>query len=464
MKNIIATLLLLLSVAAAAQEKVLVFRIFEEIDNSAWIHTQSALERAEQTDASRIVLHLNTYGGEVVYADSIRSRLLNCRIPVYAFVDGNAASAGALISIACDSIYMTSGSSIGAATVVSGADGSKMPDKYQSYFRSKMRATAEAHGCDTIVSGADTTVVYHRNPLIAEAMVDEAVVVDGVVDSLHILTFTTNEAIKHGYCEGVKSSVDEVAAEVCKEREYVLTTYEPSFVDNVKGGLGGTALRGILILIIIWGIYFELQTPGLGLPSIAAIVAALLYFTPLYIDGLVANWEIVVFIIGVALIVVEVFVIPGFGVAGVLGIGFIITGLAFGLINNDNFDFTSVPEGKIGEAFGFVSISIIIAIILCIWLTHKVFKPGKTRPNPMMLNANEEVSDGFIGTNTEISAYVDRECLTFSDLRPSGKVEVDGKIVDAISHGGAFIPKGERVVVTKVNGNQLEVIRVERKA
>ncbi|MBE6340978.1 MAG: nodulation protein NfeD [Bacteroidales bacterium] len=457
MKKIAAIILLLMTIAAAAQEKVLVFRIFEEIDNSAWIHTQSALDRAEHINASRIVLHLNTYGGEVVYADSIRSRLLNSRIPIYAFIDGNAASAGALISIACDSIYMTQGSSIGAATVVSGADGSKMPDKYQSYFRSKMRATAEAHGCDTIISGCDTTLHYHRNPIIAEAMVDEAVVVEGIVDSLHILTFTTNEAIKHGYCEGVKNSVDEVANEVCRGREYTLTTYEPSVIDNVKGSLGGTALRGILILIIVWGIYFEIQTPGLGFPSIAAVVAALLYFTPLYIDGLVANWEVIIFIVGVALMVVEVFVIPGFGVAGVSGIVLMVTGLAFGLIDNDNFDFSSVPSGAIGRAFGFVSISMVIAIILCILLTHSIFKPRKNRQNPMMLNANEAAEEGFIGTNADLSSYIGCRCRTFSDLRPSGKVEIDGKIVDAISHGGAFISINSFVVVDRVNGNQVEV-------
>ena len=175
---------------------VYTYKIFREIGSTSWIHTQEAFAEAEEMGADVILLHMNTYGGQVVFADSIRTKILNSHIPVHVFIDNNAASAGALISVACDSIYMRPGANIGAATVVN-QSGKKMPDKYQSYMRSTIRATAEAHGKDTIVTGNDTTYVWRRDPHVAEAMVDESIYIAGIIDTGKILTFTTLEAIEH---------------------------------------------------------------------------------------------------------------------------------------------------------------------------------------------------------------------------------------------------------------------------
>ena len=230
------------------------------------------------------------------YADSIRTKILNSEIPVYVFVDNNAASAGALIAIACDKIYMRPGGSIGAATVVN-ETGAQMPDKYQSYMRATMRATAEAHGKDTIINGSDTTFNWKRDPLIAEAMVDDRTVIPGIIDSGKTLTFTALEAIKYNYCEGMANNVEEVIEKQLKVKDYELVVFEPTAWDNIKGFLMSSVLQGLLIMLIVGGIYFELQTPGIGFPLGVAITAAVLYFAPLYIDGLAANWEILIFII-----------------------------------------------------------------------------------------------------------------------------------------------------------------------
>ena len=128
--------------------------------------------------AQYILIHMNTYGGMVNIADSIRTKILNSSIPVMVFIDNQAISAGSLISIACDSIYIRPGGSIGAATVVN-QTGEAVPDKYQSFMRSTMRATAEAHGKDTIIEGNDTIIRWHRDPKIAEAMVDPVLKVEG---------------------------------------------------------------------------------------------------------------------------------------------------------------------------------------------------------------------------------------------------------------------------------------------
>src|SRR5574344_1243844 len=156
--------ILLTTIALQAQSsKIYVFEIDEEIAKPALRKTQKAIREAEKQKADFIVLHLNTFGGELSAADEIRTLLLNTPITTVAYINLNAASAGALISIACDSIFMAEGSSIGAASVVN-QTGEVMPDKYQSYMRSLMRSTAEKQ---------------NRNPSIAEAMVDPDVIVEG---------------------------------------------------------------------------------------------------------------------------------------------------------------------------------------------------------------------------------------------------------------------------------------------
>jgi membrane-bound serine protease (ClpP class) len=167
---------------------------------------------------------------------------------------------------------------------VDGETGEKAMDKYQSYMRSMIRSTAESHGMKVSVVDGDTVKKWVRDPRIAEAMVDESVVVPGVVDSTQILTFTANEAVKHGYCEGVYETIDEIIVKALKEDNYEITSYTPTMLDGLKGFLMNPALQGVLIMLIIGGIYFEMQTPGIGFALAVAIGAAVLYFAPLYMD------------------------------------------------------------------------------------------------------------------------------------------------------------------------------------
>ena len=282
-------------------EKPLYYKIDikKEIGSTTWRYMQRGYKEAVDHDAQGIILHMNTYGGTVVHADSIRTLILNSAIPVYAFIDNNAASAGALIAIACDSIYMRPGGNIGAATVVN-ETGAAMPDKYQSYMRATIRSTAEAHGKDTTITlSGDTVIKWLRDPLIAEAMVDTRIVVPGLDDSTKVLTLTAQEALKWGYNEAIVNNVHEIVTERLGVPEYTLQTFKPSVYDDLVGFLLNPALQAILVMIIIGGIYFELQTPGIGFPSAAALIAAVLYFAPLYLDGLSASWEIMIFNAGI---------------------------------------------------------------------------------------------------------------------------------------------------------------------
>src|SRR5690606_11458010 len=287
---------------------VYTFKIDGDIDPAMNRRVKLALEEAEKADVSLIVIEMDTYGGVVTDADEIRTMILENEIPTFVFINKDAASAGALISIACDSIYMAPGASIGAATVVNGADGEAAPDKYQSYMRSMMRSTAEATG---------------RDPKIAEGMVDEKIEIEGITAAGSVITFSVSEAIQHGFCDGEYTSLNAILEAQNLQSADVLA-YEEDTIDTIISFFLNPAISGVLILIIIGGIYFELQTPGVGFPILASIVATLLYFIPYYLNGLAANWEMIAFVAGVVLILVEIFVIPGFGIFGVLGITLVL--------------------------------------------------------------------------------------------------------------------------------------------
>lgn len=440
----------------SAKEIVYKIDIKKDIGSTTWLYVQKGFDEAINLNATSILIHMNTYGGEVLYADSIRTKILNSNIPVYVFIDNNAASAGALISIAADKIFMRPGANIGAATVVN-QTGEQMPDKYQSYMRATMRSTAEAQGKDTIINGNDTTFRWKRDPLIAEAMVDERTVVPGLIDSGRTLTFTAQEAIKYNYCEGLANSVDEVITKHLGLVDFELVEFKPTTYDNIKGFLMSSVFQGILIMLIIGGIYFELQTPGIGFPLGVAILAAILYFAPLYMDGLAANWEILLFIIGLVLVALEIFVIPGFGIAGVSGILFIITGLTLSLLDNVNFDFEPVNAVAFRGALLTVILGLTGGFGLVIYLTHKIGTKGLF--SKMALNTTMQNDEGYIGVPIIGRQYVGFEGIATTVLRPSGKVRIEDEIFDAVSEDG-FIDKNEKVIVLKYESGQVYVRRV----
>ena len=380
----------------------------------------------------------------------MRTAILNCPLPVYAFVDNNAASAGALIAIACDSIYMRSSASMGAATVVN-ETGAAMPDKYQSYMRATMRATAEAHG-------KDSTGNWRRNPLIAEAMVDERIVVPHLCDSGKVLTLTASEAIAQRYCEGTVESVDELIAQQLHRDRYTLEQFEPSLFDEIAGFLTNPALQAILVTLIFGGIFMELKTPGVGLPAAVACTAAVLYFAPLYLDGLAANWEILIFVVGVILLIFEIFVIPGFGIAGISGFTLIFAALVLALVGNVNFDFEFVPGREIGRGLITVSAGFIIYFVLLLLFFKKLTSKGPI--GRLALNSAQNKDEGYIGVPPELQQYIGQTGEAATILRPSGKVVIDGTQFDAVALHG-YIEQGATVRVVKYENAQLYVVEVK---
>ena len=436
MKRIIITIVALtLSAMLYAADSLAVFyriRLNQDVDPSSQRLVTLGLEKAVQAQADYVLLDLNTYGGAVNAADSIRAAILHSEIPVVAFINMQAASAGALISIACDSIYMKTGSSIGAATVVD-QTGKVMPDKYQSFMRGMMRSTAQANG---------------RDPQIAESMTDTA----------NVLSMTPTEAIEVGYCEGICESEYEVAQKVIGDNAFIIKNMEDdmTWLDKVIQFLLNPLLQSIFMMIIIGGIFVEIRTPGIGLPLLTAIAGALLYFAPGYLGHLVSYWEILLFVAGIALIAIEIFVIPGFGVCGVTGILAVVASLAFAMVDNiELFHWDgSLNLEPLLMPLGIVIISASAAIFGSVWLVKKLYE---TRSFDHIALRQEMKSDeGFTGVVTGLETLVGETVTVFTDLRPSGKVITkDGRIYEATLKFGGFASKGNTLKVVSAEQGRL---------
>jgi membrane-bound serine protease (ClpP class) len=407
-------------------------RLDSDIDKAAQRLITLGLEKADKAGADFVMIDIDTYGGAVDAADSIRSAILRYEKPVAAYVNMQAASAGALISIACDSIYMKTGSSIGAATVVD-QSGNVMPDKYQSFMRGMMRATAQANG---------------RDPHIAESMTDTA----------NVLSMTPIEAMEVGYCEGIYESIDEVALAMTGDKSFVIKSMEDdmTWMDKLIQFLLNPLLQSIFMMMIIGGIFVEIRTPGIGLPLLTAIIGALLYFAPGYIGHLVSYWEILLFAVGLILIGIEIFVIPGFGVAGITGIVAVVVSLAFAMVDNiELFHWDgSLNLQPVIQPLGIVIISAAASIFGSVWLVKRLYATRSF--DHIALRQQMKAEDGFTGVVSGLQGIVGESVVVFTDMRPGGKVKTgDGRILEATLKFGGFASKGETLKVVSAEQGRL---------
>lgn len=434
--RILVLMLLPLLAFVATAQRAFVIPIETEIDLSAFHHFRKAMTQAEDFGADVIIVKLNTYGGALDAADSIRTSLMRSPIATAAFVDPNAASAGALIALACDSVFMSPGATMGSATVVNG-QGEPMPQKYQSYMSAIMRATAEHHGRKT----DGDSMVWRRNPDIAASMVNPDISV----------SFTANQAIANGFADGTANSVEDVLADL-KMAGAETRYYRSTFTDDLLGFLSGAGVRAILVMLILGGIYMEMHTPGLGFAAATAVVAAILYFLPMLVTGTMPAWVLICFIAGVVLIALEVFVVPGFGITGISGataIGIAIVGAMMSSDSVSGFDIASL-----GRSLAVLFAGLILATGAVIYLTSS--KGPKCFRKHSELMTELRVSDGFVGVDMTPAKYIGCEAKTITDLRPAGKIEIDKDVFDAVSTG-SFIAAGRTVKVVRYENAQLYV-------
>jgi membrane-bound serine protease (ClpP class) len=421
------------------KKKVMIMEVKDEIDPRMTRYVELALAHAVETGTDYVIVEMDTYGGTLTDAKEIVQKIIDFKKPIWVFINSDAASAGALISIACDSIYMSPGASIGAATVVNGDDGQAAPDKYQSYMRSIMRSTAEENG---------------RRPEIAEGMVDERIVIDSVKQAGKVITLTTSEAIALGYCEGKVENIGQIL-EKNKITNYDLETFKLGFAEKIIAFVLNPFVSGLLILIIIGGIYFEMQTPGIGFPLIAAAAALVLYLVPYYLNGLAAYWEIIALFIGVILIGLEIFVIPGFGVTGIAGIVMTVAALVLIMLRNDYFNFEYIPLGDITVALMSALGGLAGGILLLIFGGAKITNTKAFRK--LALSDTQDSSKGYT-VNANAAIMNGKRGIAHTILRPSGKIMIDDQIYDAFTRG-EYVERGEQIEVISSEGIALKVKR-----
>jgi membrane-bound serine protease (ClpP class) len=298
-----------------------------------------------------------------------------------------------------------------------------------------MRATAEANG---------------RDPRIAEAMVDERIAIPGVVEAGQLLSLSAGEAVRLGVADAeLPTATAVVAAAGASGREVVM--HAATTPERVLRFLGTPVVASLLLLMLMGGLYFELQTPGVGFAGAIALLGAALFFAPHYLLGLVESWEIAVFALGVLLLLAEVFVTPGFGVLGVAGLVLTLLSLVAALVGNVGLDFPGA--GALVQATATLAAALVLTIVLAFSLGR--YLPQSERFRRLVLADELAGAEGYTAAATD-EALLGQRGQALTPLRPAGTADIGGRRVDVCSDGG-FIAAGTSVEVVRVRGARVEV-------
>lgn len=428
--------------SALAQDKrpvVYVAPIEGVIDLGLAPFIQRVLDEAAQADAAAVILEINTFGGRVDAAVQIRDALLRARVRTVAFVNKRAISAGALIGLAAEKLVMAGGGTIGAATPVQmgqpGAAAQPVEEKTVSYVRKEFRATAESR---------------KRPPLLAEAMVDPDVAIPGVIEKGKLLTLTTEEALKTKLVDFRADTMESVLEQLGLGGAE-LRRASPNWAENLVRFLTHPVVSSLLITIGILGIIIEIRTPGFGVPGALGIASLSLFFWGHWLVQL-AGWEELLLVAGgVMLLALEIFVIPGFGIAGGLGIVAILAGLMLSLIGAGD------TAAFVLKAAGRVVFSLLVALIGSLVLLR--FLPRLPFGRRLILERGLAAAQGYASAPQSDARWLGKRGRASSPLRPAGIAEIEGERVDVVSDG-ELIDAGQLIEVTRVDGNRIVVRRV----
>jgi membrane-bound serine protease (ClpP class) len=394
------------------------------------------LDEAAAAGAAAVILEINTFGGRVDAAVLIRDALLGSQVRTVAFVNKRAISAGALISLAAERIVMADGGTIGAATPVElgtpGAPAQPVAEKTVSYMRKEFRATAESR---------------KRPPLLAEAMVDADVEIPGVIAKGKLLTLTTQEALQHKFADARADNVDAVLASLDLAGAEVRRATQ-TWAETLVRFLTHPVVSSLLMTIGILGIIVEIRTPGFGVPGSLGAVSLALFFWGHWLVRL-AGWEEVLLVgLGLILLAIEVFVTPGFGLTGVLGLAALIGGLGLSLVG------AGATWVVVVTAVGQVAASLLLALAVSLAVLR--FLPRLPFGRRLVLETELTAHEGFASAPETDRAWLGKRGTAASPLRPAGIADIEGERVDVVSDG-EFIDAGEPLTVVRVDGNRIVV-------
>ncbi len=417
--------LIALAAPAAAQSVVYRIAITGTVENGLAPYVARSLREAEAAGAAAAYLDIDTPGGRVDAAERISDAIRRSTIPVYAFVNPRAFSAGALIAISAREVYMRPGAVMGAATPVDG-EGRRASEKMVSAMRAEFRAVAEERGLD---------------PKVAEAMVDESVEIPGVDAANTLLTLTSSEARKVGYAKG------EVADEAALLRainlpDATVVPSEPNWAEQIVRFLTNPIVSPLLLSLGLLGLVLEIKSGAFGLGGLVSVASLGLFFGSSFLLGL-AGWEEVLLLgLGLIALLVEVFVLPGFGVAGLLGIAGIAAAMVLALMGS------SPTTGDVLQAFAILGASLLItAAVVYAWLRHI---PNSNRFGGLFLRSGMAQSDGYVSAALRAD-LVGQDGVAITDLRPAGTATIAGERVDVVTEG-EYVSQGSAVRVLRSEG------------
>ena len=408
---------------------------------------ERVIEEAEKDQVEVIIFDIDTFGGRVDAATQIKDAILDSDVPTVAFINRRAISAGALISLSCETIYMTGGGTIGAATAVD-MSGNKASEKVISYMREEMASTAESRD---------------RNTIIAKCMVDEElsfthVVIDG--DSVEVtdlegrkegklITLTTEQALMYKMADGTAENMDEllVALELS---EATVKSFSENWSENLVRFLTNPVVASLLTTFGFLGILFELQSPGWGIPGTFGAVCLALSLGASAIVRLATMSDLLIVLVGLVLLMVEAFLIPGFGVAGVAGIGVILWGLYMLLLPDvpvsEEVYYSALTGLTIGLIGGFIALILLFKMVTKTKFWTKLTSPGV-----------ESQDEGY-STSIGLEDMVGKIGIATSDLRPSGWALLGDRKIFVVTEG-EFVDKDQSIKILSVDGNRV-VVRV----
>lgn len=430
------------SASAFAQEKrpvVYVAPIEGVIDLGLAPFVKRVLDEATEAGAAAVVLEINTFGGRVDAAVQIRDALLNARVRTIAFVNKRAISAGALIALSAENLVMAGGGTIGAATPVQmgqpGAAAKPAEEKTVSYVRKEFRATAESR---------------KRPPLLAEAMVDADVEIPGVIEKGKLLTLTTEEALKHKLADfradTLESTLEQLGLGGAEVRRA-----SPNWAEHLVRFLTHPVVSSLLMTVGMLGIIVGLRTGDFGVAGGVGIASLGLFFWGHWLVQLAGWEELLLAGIGVILLAAELFVIPGFGVAGVLGILAIVGALILSLVGaGDTSQVLMIAAGR-------VVFSLLIALTASLVILR--YLPRLPFGRRLVLESGLGAGQEYGSAPDSDRRWLGKRGRASSTLRPAGVAEIEGERVDVVSDG-ELIDAGQLIEVTRVDGNRIVVRQV----
>ena len=397
------------------------------------------LEDATQAGTAVVILDIDTFGGRVDAAVQIRDALLNAKVPTVAFVNKRAISAGALIGLSAQTLVMSTGSTIGAAAPVQvglpGSAAAPTQEKTVSYVRKEFRATAEAR---------------KRPPLLAEAMVDADVEVPGINLKGKLLTLTTDEALQHKVADFRAETLEALLAHLGLAGAQVRPA-TPHWAEQLVRFLTHPVMSSLLISMGMLGIMVELRTPGFGIAGGVGVGSLALFFWGHWLVQL-AGWEELLLVgIGLVLLALEIFIIPGFGMFGTLGIAALLGGLALSMVGAG--DTAAVIVGVVWR----VVLSLLAALLAGLLLLR--FLPRLPLARRMILQTDLGSGPAHGSAPEADRRWLDKHGQAMSVLRPAGIALIEGARVDVVSDG-EMIEAGARIQVMRVDGNRIVVRRV----